>query len=78
MLLHLKEVDRFTDNEDIRQRLISLFEDVSSQDSSYSYEQFLNDGHFSEDDFILNTDTGECINGKEYFKRIMENDQKQK
>lgn len=74
MLLHLKEVDKFTDNEDIRQRLTSLYEDISSQDSSYSYEAFLNEEHFSEDDYILNTDTGECINGKDYFKRIMKND----
>lgn len=72
MLIYLRtEGEPYKDADELKKEWEQAFKDISSEDPSYTYKEFFDYGYYSDEEYILDTNTGECYKGKDYFFKIM-------
>lgn len=73
MLLYLTDNGKSFDNvKNILQFWNDTFQDLKKGNPELTYKEFLEEGFYDEGDYILDTNTGECTDGRVFFHKIMD------
>lgn len=74
MLIYLRtEGEPYKNVDELKKEWEQSFREISSEDASYTYKEFFDYGYYSDEEYILDADIGECYKGKDFFFKTMKN-----
>lgn len=72
MLVYLRtEGKPYKNADELKKEWEQSFIDISSEDVSYTYKEFFDYGYYSDEEYIVDTETKQCYKEKDYFFKIM-------